>query len=462
MIPSSPAQLLEPTWLPCLFFDKTRSRDPTRLMLASIVGLFAIAARKTRKSRNLFALFKDPSPCAVQHFDDGGNFTDTDLRELSASSFGALSVPEHRPLWIADLVFYRTNRSVKYVQHGELLILEDVAAWSDVWPRLLTNFLFMFAFSMAICLNFGLFVVSLIKAKRKDHRKIQCLLANLAVCNILLALGFLIYSFLLDIYYDVDSFNTLLNLNSHSSFYQLWPFAKQLIHTELVDNMSLTQGFILLMISIDRYFALFHGYAPYVHRNVYAWAVAVFPYFLGLFVFDMALLGAVIGYQYAVVARLVAYMTPTPLSLVFTVCAVVRLVQQPPNIRHKHDDLSCSVTLLVILMLQLVEKFGIFLELLNRNFNFSIVIGDSEGDSVLAEVLWHIYQVSHYLILASPLYIPLFFLIFVGFYQSRVAAFARAIWRCLTCQPRVHLDYSTETMRSIMAEQSRNRQMKVV
>ena len=56
--------------------------------------------------------------------------------------------------------------------------------------------------------------------------RIHCLFANLGFCNVLLSAGFFIYTFLIDIYYDVDSFNTLLNLNAGTSKYGVWPLAK--------------------------------------------------------------------------------------------------------------------------------------------------------------------------------------------------------------------------------------------
>ena len=56
----------------------------------------------------------------------------------------------------------------------------------------------------------------------------QFLLGSLAICNIGLALGMFAYTFLVDVYYHVDSFDTLLALNSgpESANGGLWHFAK--------------------------------------------------------------------------------------------------------------------------------------------------------------------------------------------------------------------------------------------
>ena len=248
----------------------------------------------------------------------------------------------------------------------------------------------------------------------------------------------------------------------------------------MVDNLSLVQSLILLFVSIDRYMSLFENYSPYARHTLIMWIVAVLPYFLSIFVFDLQLMTMVLGSNLAAVIRLSCFMTPVPLSMVFAVCAVVRLVQNPTSVRRKKDDLSCAATLLFVLLLQLIEKFGLFLELLHKNFNFEITVGSRDGDLTLRIILGYIYmvsclknalddftvrnfetfQVSHYLFLASPFYIPIILLLFVGFYRSRLLRAAKRFWRFITCKPKEHLDYSTETMRSIIAEQTRQRQLK--
>lgn len=54
----------------------------------------------------------------------------------------------------------------------------------------------------------------------------RCIIAHLTFTNIVLSCGFLLYTFLIDIYYDVDSFNTLIHLNAYSAFAPVWPLAK--------------------------------------------------------------------------------------------------------------------------------------------------------------------------------------------------------------------------------------------
>ena len=90
--------------------------------------------------------------------------------------------------------------------------------------------------------------------------------------------------------------------------------------------------------------------------------------------------------------RLVALITPPLLGLVFTVCSVIRLIQKAPT-TYRNYDLSCSSTLLLILMVQLVEKFGFFIELLSANFHFEITMGNAENNQVLHAILKKYFQV---------------------------------------------------------------------
>uniref|UniRef100_A0AC34QYV0 Uncharacterized protein n=1 Tax=Panagrolaimus sp. JU765 TaxID=591449 RepID=A0AC34QYV0_9BILA len=87
-------------------------------------------------------------------------------------------------------------------------------------------------------------------------------------------------------------------------------------------------------------------------------------------------------------------------------------------------------------------------------------MGSREDDLTLNIFLGYLYMVTHYLVLSSPLYIPIVLFLFVSFYRSRLLTIFKRIWRWIRCKPQVQLDYSTETMRSIIAEQTRQRQMK--
>ncbi|KAH7697105.1 hypothetical protein AAVH_35813, partial [Aphelenchoides avenae] len=268
---------------------------------------------------------------------------------------------------------------------------------------------------------------------------------------------FLIYTFLIDVYYDVDSFDTLIELNEGDVFSSLWPFAKQLIHHEMVENFAFAQSLILLMICVDRYCSLFPNYSPFITQSCAFCAVSTVPYVLAMLFVDYQLLSTQIGETPAGIVRLLAISLPTPLSMVFISCAVARLMQMPSIERSTQEDLSCSLSFLFVLTLQFVEKFGFVLELLRSNFKFEIVTGSKEGDDVLHEVLKSFYAVSHYLFLFSPLYSVICILFFVRTYRQHIVDACARIPQLICFRRRTKVDYSSETMRSILAEQARAR-----
>uniref|UniRef100_A0A914DQU6 Uncharacterized protein n=1 Tax=Acrobeloides nanus TaxID=290746 RepID=A0A914DQU6_9BILA len=367
-------------------------------------------------------------------------------------------IEQLRHFWVADALFHRHNRSVKYVEDGNFLVLAETAEWADLWPRLISNLGFILLFIFSILFNFALLLISLSKSKQTYLKKVQCLIANLAFCNIIFSSGLLIYTFLIDVYYDVDSFEILVELNSEVRLAKVWPLAK-VIHYEMVDNFALAQTIILLMISVDRYCSLFPNYSPFTRKPCAMAVLSLVPYLLAMLLLDTQVLAAALDVTAAVSIRLVALIAPPLLALVFTVCSVIRLVQKAPT-TYRNYDLSCSLTLLLILLVQLVEKFSFFLELLSENFHFEITMGNAEDNRVLHRIL-HIYFVSsHYLLLLSPLYIVVFILAFAGYYRSRMIKTGEKLAEWLRCKRRPKLDYSTETMRSIIAEQSRARQMR--
>ena len=78
---------------------------------------------------------------------------------------------------------------------------------------------------------------------------------------------------------------------------------QQLIHHVLIDNIALSQSFIILMLAFDRYFSLFEGYSPYLKRTIFKLIPALLPYFFGLVVFDIQVLSYMFGDNCAIVIR---------------------------------------------------------------------------------------------------------------------------------------------------------------
>ena len=74
-------------------------------------------------------------------------------------------------------------------------------------------------------------------------------------------------------------------------------------------------------------------------------------------------------------------------------CSSVRLIQERA-ISNPNHDMSCTFTLLAILLVQIIERCGLFLELLHSNYMIEIVVGSKSGDDLLRTLLGVYYVVS--------------------------------------------------------------------
>ncbi|KAH7723236.1 hypothetical protein AAVH_09253 [Aphelenchoides avenae] len=90
---------------------------------------------------------------------------------MQSVSFSGAFRTHPQSVWIADLLFERSNRSVKYVEDGNLLILAEMVEWPDLWPRLFNNLGYLVAFAVSIVFNFMLLLMSLSKSRRTFHKK---------------------------------------------------------------------------------------------------------------------------------------------------------------------------------------------------------------------------------------------------------------------------------------------------
>ncbi|CAD5234776.1 unnamed protein product [Bursaphelenchus xylophilus] len=360
--------------------------------------------------------------------------------------------------WMGDLLFNRSNRSIKFLDNGNIYLLNEFVEWEDIKMRLNNNWTYMVCYATSMVFNFVWFLMSLIKKKHGYYQKINIILANLAFCNFILSTGFLLYTFLIDIYYDVDSFNTLVALNEDSVFSQIWPVSKVILHKEMVESFISSQSIILFLLSLDRYCALFPNYCGFIKRAWVFLLISLTPYFFSIFLLDQDLLLLVFDKSQVKIVKLVFLLLPTLLASIFTSCSVARLMQDTYSSNPNHN-LPCSATLFFLLVIQIIERFGHFLNLLHANFHVQYVVGSSDSNKVLNHYLSSFYSLCNILLLTSPLYQSVFFLITMKIYRKKMMQMGERIIKCFRCRMKPKLDYNSETMRSIIAEQRRLRNM---
>lgn len=173
----------------------------------------------------------------------------------------------------------------------------------------------------------------------------------------------------------------------------------------MVEDFTIIQSLLLFLLSVDRYCSLFPNYTPFVKKKFAFCCVALLPYLFGLILFDHSVLIRFVSSNAASVIRwdfnycrpqipfsLCVLTIPTLLALVFAVCSSVRLLQERSTSNPNHD-LSCTLTLLLILLIQNFERFGLFLELLHSNYVIEIVVGSKQGDELVREILEKYYLV---------------------------------------------------------------------
>uniref|UniRef100_A0A0M3IUB7 G_PROTEIN_RECEP_F1_2 domain-containing protein n=1 Tax=Ascaris lumbricoides TaxID=6252 RepID=A0A0M3IUB7_ASCLU len=284
-------------------------------------------------------------------------------------------------------------------------------------------------------------------------------MANLAFCNIILTIGFTAYILLIDVFYYVQ--------NIESIFIDGWPFAdfcyaalRETLKYQIVHNVVFVQALFILLIAIDRYFSLFPNYDPFVESSWTPSLITILPYILVAVLLDFRLQNVIFGTSVALFICIFALIIPPMLAFVFNICTVMR--QRQTNISsYLSHQRSCPIAILILINLQLFEKLAFFIELMSRNFDIEMVIGDTKSDAYFRGALQICFQISHVLFVYSPLYIAGVLLLVMRSYRDQVIERCRRLMRFILCRSRKDkIDYSCETMRSIIADQTRAKRMR--
>ncbi|KAK0406491.1 hypothetical protein QR680_018604 [Steinernema hermaphroditum] len=362
-----------------------------------------------------------------------------------------------RPTWVADLLFQRANRTNRNYADGSPLFFADFEN-GLFWSQFLENLSLLLFYLVSLSLNTLLFAMSITKPNKSKRKKLPCLIANLALCNIILCTGFVIYTLVLDVYLETDSLESLIEQIENTNFRSWVWIGREIIHIQLIENMIFAQSIIVLFISFDRYCSLFPNYSPYVKKPWLMLVISTLPYFNSHVLLSYEILDLEFESPVSIGLRTVALMIPPPLALVLTVCAIIRLKQG--GIIYRSSDIAAPCTVLIILILQFTEKTGILYMLLEANFGFEVVIGDRRAEEVLQSAISIWKEASRHLCLWSPLYIAVLFLTVSRHYRSRIIGAVKKLFGMCCGRRDDKVDYSSETMRSIIADQNRARRLK--
>ncbi|KAF8386697.1 hypothetical protein PRIPAC_75839 [Pristionchus pacificus] len=115
---------------------------------------------------------------------------------------------------------------------------------------------------------------------------------------------------------------------------------------------------------------------------------------------------------------------------------------------------------LLILILDLAMRLAFFFKLLEVNFAFTISTGSMQGDEAVKEFLEWNFRIGKWLYHLFPLYFCLFNLCLVRYYRILAARLIDRLQTMLCCcceRQNVRVNYQSETLASILAEQKKRR-----
>uniref|UniRef100_A0A1I8BLB0 G_PROTEIN_RECEP_F1_2 domain-containing protein n=1 Tax=Meloidogyne hapla TaxID=6305 RepID=A0A1I8BLB0_MELHA len=158
---------------------------------------------------------------------------------------------------------------------------------------------------------------------------------------------------------------------------------------------------------------------------------------------------------------------PMLISLVLSASSLFTIIKQRKELQqifgkaYFNDLISFILLFFIIVCIDFIAKIGIFIELLYVNFSIRIAAEDEDFTLKIEAFFAKLFELSHWLLQLSPLFHSLFCLFGVSFYRSQLYSILQKLFFCKQhcfCH-NSKLDYSSETLRSILAEQTKKRQM---
>uniref|UniRef100_A0A8R1TR97 G-protein coupled receptors family 1 profile domain-containing protein n=1 Tax=Onchocerca volvulus TaxID=6282 RepID=A0A8R1TR97_ONCVO len=355
---------------------------------------------------------------------------------------------ERMIILIPDIVFhpfkYMNNKTLE-LEHGNRV-------------HFLVSLIFLSFYLITILLNSYLLYLNIRCVDCRRYRRLPLLIINFAISNIILAIGFLLHTLIIDIYYHNENIEIIVDNNIKDKTARAYfTVLKEILKYQMVHNFGNIQVLFLLYLASDSYFSLFIKYNPNHHSFILAMILLSLPYIISIIFIDMRFLQLFIITTSAIVVYLIILILIPSLSFLLTICSVIRQCQikSPFWIQNR----SVTMSLLIITILQLFEKWGLAVELIEANFHIVIIIGNNEGDYNLRVVLKNWYKIAHGITLVMPFLSALIFVLIVGNYRQQAIKHLRQFWRWFRCkQVNNKIDYNVETMHSIITEQTRQRQ----
>ncbi|VDN90782.1 unnamed protein product [Brugia pahangi] len=334
---------------------------------------------------------------------------------------------------IPDVIFnlskHIDNRSLEFKYRNETKILINLIALLFYLTSILLN-------CYLLCLN-----IKCVDYRR--YKRLPLLIINFAISNIILAIGFLSYTLFIDIYYQTE---IIANSNKKDSDGLTdTTILKEMLKYQIVHNFGNIQALFLLFLATDSYFSLFIEYNPNHQSLIIVTILLSLPYIISILLIDMRFLHL-----------LILILVPS-LSFLLALCFMIRQCQMKTFRVHNR---SLKMALLIINFFQLIEKWGLAVELFEANFHIVIVVDNNNDNYYLRIILNNLYEIAHGLTLLMPFLSALILISLVRSYRERTIQHFQQLLRWICCKEvEDKIDYNVETMHSIIAGQIRQRQL---
>lgn len=353
-------------------------------------------------------------------------------------------------LLVPDVVFQRTHRKFEVISNETRFKHGDTKDFVAALPTLLLHII-------SLLLNGYLLYLNIRGVDRRRCKRLPLLIANFAICNMFLLIGFIFYILTIDVIYRIENIEAISSHNPMdaigSTFYST---LKEILKIQIVQNFGNIQILFVLFICADRYYSLFFDHEPNYQSVISATIHLSLPYILSIIFLDVRLLQLYLTATVIIIICLVVLVLIPSLALVLVICTLIRQyhLKAPFRIRNR----SLTITLLLIVIIEQFEKWGLAMELMEANFCVEIVIGNLSGDHNLRVTLDNWYELVHGIQQLMPFISVILLLVLVRSYREQAVEHIRQSWNWIRCQERdTKVDYKSETMRSIIAEQTQTR-----
>ncbi|GMT05359.1 hypothetical protein PENTCL1PPCAC_27533, partial [Pristionchus entomophagus] len=311
--------------------------------------------------------------------------------------------------------------------------------------------------SLSLIVNLFLFAALASQRTKRNVMKIRISVMLLLLFNVIFSLTWTSFAVIFDLWEPPELVPKLIDIFA--------PWAKtgieEIFLTQIIDNGIFLSGMIMFGIALDRYLNLFTDYSPFLDSSCFPSLLLISTLLYSGLIVDQRVLASLMGTETALFARVCLLLVPHLLSFLFLLISSTKTA--PPHAFEPRMNSSLSRSFprvnLLILILDLAMRLAFFFKLLEVNFAFTISTGSSQGDEVTKQFLDWNFKIAKWLYHLFPLYFCLFNLCLVRYYRilsSRIIDRLRSALCC--CERRnVRVNYQSETLASILAEQKKRR-----